>query len=84
LFKSFRGNDPEYIDKVDFPIYDTGILIGNLDGILYTTIRDGVKEKYIHKFKIKSRPLLISSYDGNQLYILKGGYNFTDRGIVDK
>jgi hypothetical protein len=58
--------------------------IGDCDGILYTTVRDGVTESYIHKFKKKSRPVLASSFDGKQLLILAGGYEFTERGIVDK
>ncbi len=64
--------------------HDTALLIGDLDGVLYTTVRDGLKESYVHKFRKKSRPQLASSFDGKQLYILGGGYAFTDRGIVDK
>lgn len=63
---------------------DVGFKIGEVDGILYSTIRDGNPEKYIHRFKKKSRPLLAASFDGSQLYILGGGYTFTERGIVDQ
>lgn len=67
-------------------LHDKGVAfaIGQVDGILYTTVRDNEIESYIHKFKKSSRPLLASSFDGKQLYILGGGYTFTNRGIVDK
>ena len=51
---------------------------------MYDTVRDGESEKYIHRFKKRSRPLLVSSSDGKSLHILGGEYEFTDRGIVDK
>ncbi len=84
LFRRFRGDDPEYIDRMTLPTTDVAMLIGHCDGVLYTTVRDGVTEKYIHKFTGKSRPLLIASWDGKQLYLLGGAYNFTDEGIVDR
>lgn len=61
-----------------------GIAIGKVLGIAYETKRDGVNERYYHKFALKeSRPLLVSSSDGKQLLMVGGSYNFTDRGIVD-
>ena len=62
----------------------TGLVIGELDGVLYTTERDGVTESYIHEFDENSRPLLASASDGKSLHILGGRYAMTDRGIVDK
>jgi hypothetical protein len=59
----------------------TGLVIGKLDGVLYTTVRDGKEEAYIHDFEKGSRPLLISSHDGESLHILGGDYEFTERGI---
>jgi len=84
LFEDFRGGSPEYIDTVDLPTPEVGMKIGKCDGVLYTTVRDGVKEKYIHKFKVKSRPLLATSFDGKHLLLIGGSYRFTERGIVDK
>ena len=84
LFRRFRGDDPEYINTVNLPTTDVLMLIGKCDGVLYTTVRDGKTEKYIHRFTGKSRPLLCSSWDGKQLYMLGGAYNFTAEGIVDK
>jgi hypothetical protein len=51
---------------------------------VYRTTRDGVTEKYEHTFRSKSRPALVSSSDGKQLYLLGGAYNITDRGIEDR
>lgn len=61
-----------------------GLLIGEMDGVLYTTVRDGKKESYIHRFKARSRPLLVSSSDGDSLHIIGGKYAFTESGIVDR
>jgi hypothetical protein len=66
------------------PLPAVGVAIGEVDGILYSTIRDGVLEKYIHKFRKADRPLFVVSPDGRVLYLLGGNYNFTERGIVDE
>lgn len=84
LYVQFRGENPELVEKVNFKVHPVLMLIGECDGVLYTTRRDGKLEKYIHKFKRSSRPLLASSHDGKQLYLLGGAYDFTERGIVDK
>ena len=67
---------------MDWP--DTVLTVGECDGILYSTIRDGESERYIHKFRNSARPILASSYDGTQLVLIGGDFRFTDRGIVDQ
>lgn len=84
LFKAFRGEQPEYVETVRVPEHDTLLLIGECDGILYTTSRDGRLESYLHEFRKSSRPLLCSSFDGKQLYLLGGAYSFTEAGITDR
>lgn len=84
LYREFTGMDPEFVDTVELPVHDTGMIIGQCDGVLYTTVRDGKRESYIHEFKKKARPILAVSSDGSQLYLLMGAYRFTDRGIVDE
>jgi len=84
LYENFSGERPEFVDRVNFPVDTIAMAIGHLDAVMYSTVRDGKKEKYIHKFRKGSRPVLACSSDGKQLYILAGGYQFTDRGIVDK
>lgn len=84
LFKDFSGDHPDRLQNVRLPVPKTGLVIGELDGVLYTAIRDGKSEAYQHDFKKGSRPLLASSHDGESLHILGGEYEFTERGIEDK
>lgn len=84
LFKDFTGDDAESLTKIQLRNPKTGLVIGELDGVLYTTIRDGKTEKYIHEFKKRSRPLLIASSDGDSLHIVGGQYEFTNAGIEDR
>jgi len=84
LFEKFSGEEPKFVDKVTVPRHTVLMRIGLCDGVLYSARRDGKKEKYIHEFTGKSRPVLASSHDGKQLYLLAGHYDFTADGIVDK
>ena len=84
LFKDFRGDAPAGVKRVKLPTPKTGLVVGKLDGVLYTTVRDGQTEKYIHKFKRASRPTLVSSNDGKTLIIVGGRFRFTDAGIEDR
>lgn len=85
LYERFSGHDAEEIGTVKIPaLPSVGVAIGEVDGILYSTIRDGVLEKYIHKFHKADRPLFVVAPDGKALYLLGGNYNFTERGIVDR
>jgi hypothetical protein len=83
-FKEFSGHDANQTHKVRLRVPKSALLVGELDGVLYTTVRDGKTEKYIHKFRKKSRPLLAAAHDGNSIHILGGEYEFTERGILDK
>lgn len=85
LYHNFTGHHPGeeiIIDKPGYP--DVMSVIGDIDGVLYTTVRDGKEEKYIHKFKKSSRPLFCVAPDGLTLYMIGGSYEFGERGIVDK
>ena len=84
LYTAFTGHEDLTISKISIPDAPKELVeIGHVDGILYTTVRDGVTEKYIHKFKKSSRPLFAVSPDGKQLYMLGGAFTFGERGIVD-
>jgi len=74
----------EYGERVKIPTPRAGLVVGNLDGVLYTTVRDGQTEKYVHKFRRKSRPLLVAGSDGRSLHVVGDRFEFTDRGIVDQ
>lgn len=60
---------------------DVVCLIGKVEGIIYSTVRDGKPERYIHEFE-NPRPVFAVSSDGKQIYIVAGRYRFTERGIV--
>jgi hypothetical protein len=84
LYAAFTGHEEIDIVKVKVPDMPRELVeIGHCDGILYTTVRDGQTEKYIHKFKRNSRPLFCVSPDGKQLVLLGGAFTFGERGIVD-
>ena len=83
LYQRFRGTEPEFIDECDINAVDVAMQIGLCDGILYTTVRDGKKESYIHEFTGASRPILAASWDGKQVLLIGGKYSFTEEGIKD-
>lgn len=84
LYREFTGDEGELVAKVrNFEWPKVAAVIGELDGILYTTVRDGETESYIHRFKKSARPLFCVSHDGKTLVIVLGKYRFTERGIVD-
>jgi hypothetical protein len=83
LFRAFQEREPDETELVtialDSPV--EAMIVGELEGVIYRASGDG--KKYIHPFAKHARPVLASSFDGKQLYILAGGYRFTARGIVD-
>lgn len=84
LYSDFSGHEAEFAREVDAPIAPrVGIVIGYCDGILYSTVRDGKKEDYIHEFAKADRPLFVVSEDGKQIMLYGGNFRFTERGIVD-
>lgn len=85
LYRDFSGHEPDEVLEIAKPeIPDAVLIVGKLDSVIYTTMRDGVPEKYIHHFRRSSQPYLCSSPDGDALFIIGGNYEFTERGIVDK
>lgn len=82
LFRDFFDRDAEDGEIVDIATKEpeTVLIIGELVGIIYRSETD--KLDLIHHFKASDRPLLLVSYDGSQLYAIKGSYRFTDKGFV--
>jgi len=83
LYEEFTGHDATEIEAHSIAWPKNGLKVGMCDGILYSTVRDGVAEKYIHRFKKSARPTFGVSYDGKKLLLIGGNFRFTDRGIVD-
>lgn len=84
LLEEFTGHEPVFIEDLPDPDLNVSLKIGKVDAILYEAVRDGVKERYKHDFKKSARPLLVAKYDGSQVGLIGGSYEFTERGIVDR
>jgi hypothetical protein len=84
LLRDFSGHEPTTATPVKVSDQKEGLMFGELDFVGYTTVRDGVREKYKHNFRKKSRPLLAATSDGKQLHIVGGRYEFTEAGIEDR
>ncbi|MGE0294712.1 MAG: hypothetical protein AB7P97_20365 [Hyphomonadaceae bacterium] len=84
LQADFSGHEPGNVDTVRVPDNKVFTPVGKLTGVLYDTIRDGKSEKYIHRFRRKSRPLLATSHDGTELRIVGGRFRVTEAGIEDR
>lgn len=84
LYERFTGHDGVDEVVIDKPLMpDVMCVIGEIDGIMYTTMRDGKTEKYLHKFKKSARPLFCVAPDGLSLHLIGGSYQFGERGIED-
>lgn len=83
-FRNFTGHDARGVRKVRVKSFSVGWPLGKLDAVLYSTVRDGKREKYIHRFRSNSRPHLVSSSDGSALAIVGGRYSIKDSGINDE
>jgi hypothetical protein len=84
LFERFTGHDAQNETRVTVPpLPKVAAVIGECDGLLYTTVRDGQTERYIHKFRKADKPLLCVAPDGRQILLVGGRYRFTEAGIVD-
>ncbi len=80
LFKSFHGRIPYKGEVREIQGQKVVALeVGEIVRIDYVAKAEG-RERY-HLFARSNRPVLFSSFDGSQLYILAGGYGFTSRGI---
>lgn len=82
LFRHFFDREPrgDEIVTIATKTPEDALVIGELDGLIYRSEAD--EKPLIHRFKASDRPLLLVSSDGRQIYILKGGYRFTERGFV--
>lgn len=83
LFEDFTGHKADHYENRTINLPDVGLKFGECTGIMYETVRDGVKERYCHEFKKTARPDLGASFDGKQIFLVGGNYRFTNRGIVD-
>lgn len=84
LYERFSGHEAEVLGRLKVPALPrVAVGIGVVDEIQYTTVRDGVVEKYRHPFRAADKPIFAVTPDGKQILLLAGNYTFTERGIVD-
>lgn len=83
-FQAFTGMTADQYQEVQLPLVDVAIEVGQVEAIAYNTVREGKKERYLHRFKASARPVLAASHDGRTLLIIAGNFEFTERGITDK
>lgn len=84
LFADFTGHVPDRRKTVRLNVPDVALHIGPVDGIMYTTVRDGKTEHYVHEFKGRARPHLAVTPDGQQMVMIGGSFQFTERGFEDR
>lgn len=82
LFRAFYNFAPEPGDVVELDAEPAVVVlrVGALCGVLYEALDN--ETPYLHRFNKTRRPDLFVSADGSQIYILSGGYKFTDRGFI--
>jgi len=84
MYERFTGHDVEELGVLEIPgIPSVVAVIGPCDGLMYSTVRDGKHESYIHEFAADDRPLLCIAPNGRRIILAGGAFKFTDRGIVD-
>lgn len=83
LLDAFSGHRGREVLSVRERPIKTGLVVGELLGVMYATTRDGQKEKYVHEIRKQSRPLLVAAHDGSQIGFVGGRLRFTERGIED-
>lgn len=80
LYRNFRDREPTKIGRVRIPKNPRAVMVlGYLREVKYDSTGDVGPR--VHTFAAGSRPLLCS--DGKRLYIVKGRFRVTSRGIVD-
>lgn len=80
LYRNFREREPTKIGRVTIPKAPRAVMVmGYLREVKYDSTGDVGPR--VHTFAGNARPLLCS--DGKRLYIVKGRFRVTARGIVD-
>ncbi len=83
-YRRFTGHEVDLAEKVQIPPLPKVVTaIGPCDGIMYSCIRDGKFQSFIHKFAQKDAPLMCITETG-KLFLVGGNYRFTERGLMDR
>lgn len=77
-YEAFHGEEPTVITEIDdFP--EVFAKVGEAVGIVYEVFENGERVRYQHDFD--ARPTLAISDDGLTAAILRGEWQFTERGF---
>lgn len=83
-FRDFHERDPRGVNDIvnigGVSVPTLGLAVGDFYAITYRAVGDG--HLYTHQFGSTNRPLVYVNSDGRQIYILGGGYKFTNRGFI--
>lgn len=81
---NFTGHEPDQLEVLPAPpSHEVYYGLGQMVAVEYDCVKDGKKMRFRHAFKKSARPALAVSPDGQELRILGGGFQVTERGIVD-
>lgn len=83
LYRAFREAPVERVRRIWVTIPKAVAVMGQLEFVGYMTTHRGRTALYIHEFAPGSRPLLCAGTGHGQLYLLKGRFKVTGRGITD-
>ncbi len=83
LYRNFREAEPTRVKRVTVSLPRALAVVGRVSAIEYDTTHGGSLKLYRHVFAAGSRPLLAAGPSDGQLYLLKGRFRVTARGIVD-
>lgn len=83
LYRSFREASPTRAKSISLSLPKALTVMGRVSAIEYETTHGSESKAYRHKFSSSARPLLCASGNKGQLYLLRGSFRATARGIVD-
>lgn len=83
LYRAFRDASPTGVKRISLSIPKAVMQMGRVDFIGYTTTHNGKTVMYKHTFANGSKPILAAGTRRGQLYLIKGRFRVTGRGIVD-
>ena len=84
LYREFTGEAPDRLDTIRLPSYKVAIVIGECDGLMYTTQSAGETERYIFEFtRTRARRMLCVTQDEKQLLLVGVSCKSRDSGIND-
>lgn len=83
LYRAFREAPVKRVRRITVDIPRALANMGHCEFLGYMTTHRGHTALYVHEFAPGSRPLQCAAPGRGQLYLLKGRFKVTGRGITD-